>query len=145
MLLLAVVYLVASAGLAIGCQSPRSSHAGVDAEVYPQRRVAMQRPVVRFLPPPASAPAPALAPSRAAAAGDRASGGVAMSPDRGRAGVPWYAYRNDIRDSVTAGVRSRVLTRTYTRTHDHISIHDGEARNHYHQRRRTEQVVETVR
>ncbi|MFW6336286.1 MAG: hypothetical protein ACOC3G_04080 [Phycisphaeraceae bacterium] len=133
MLLLAVVYLVASAGLAIGCQS--SPPAGVDAEVYPQRRVAMQRPVVRFVPPPPPA----------AAARGHTPGGVAPSSDRGPEGVPWYAYRNDIRDSVTAGVRSRVLTRTYTRTHDHIAIYDGEARNHYHQRRRTQQVVETVR
>ena len=122
MLLLAVVYLVASAGLAIGCQhSPRVG--AVDAEVYPQRRVAMQRPEVRFAPQ---------------AAGERAGMDAATAP-------PWYTYRNDIRDSVTAGVRSPVLTRTYTRTYDHISIHDGRARNHYHQRRRTEQVVETVR
>ena len=121
MLLLAVVYLVASAGLAVGCRT--SPDAAVDATVYPSRRVAMQRPVVRFTPPVVA---------------EREGGSPSGSPQ-------WYTYRNDVRASVTAGVRSPVLTRTYTRTHDRTSIHDGEARNHFHQLRRTEQVVETVR
>jgi hypothetical protein len=132
MLFLAVVYLVASAGLAIGCQS--SPRVGVDAEVYPQRRVAMQRPIVRFVPTPPSARAQ-----------NNQGSGASMDAGDVATGVPWYAYRNDIRDSVTAGFRSPVLTRTYTRTYDRTSIYDGEARNHYYQRRRTEQVVETVR
>lgn len=118
-LLLAVVYVVATVGLAMGC----SSDTAVSRADFPHRPVVLQRPAV----PPA--------------VGNHAAAGAST-----RSGyVPWYASRNDRRPTVEAGVRSPVLTRSSTRTYDRTAIYDGRASNDFIQRRVTEQVVESVR
>lgn len=128
MLFLAVFYLVLTVGLSMGCANHRYQQR-VQAEaryVEPARPVAMQRPVVRFEPAPGSRDHASPAPRYADA-------------------VPWYAYRNDVRRSVAAGVQSPTLTRTYTRTYDRTSFHNGEPHNSYRRYRFTEEVVESVR
>jgi len=115
-LLLVVTYLVASMGLAIGC----TSHEPVSRVDFPHRPVVLQPPAV---PPTAGRP-------------------LVVNPD---GSLAWYASRNDRQPTVTAGVRSPVLSRSYTRTYDRTAIYDGRAFNDFVQRRVTEQVVESVR
>jgi hypothetical protein len=125
--LLMVLQLVAAAGLTGGCSSYEQRRRAESRYAPAPRPVAMQRPEVRFSPLDAAE-----------------DPGSARAPRIETGGVPWYAYRNDVRRSVAAGAQSPTATRSYVRSFDRISIHDGRAHNSFRRYRVTERVTESL-